>query len=583
MSDASHDTPGVFAQPANTRYCPVIVPVGTAQRSRLIRPPVTSVHVGEAEPGLVRLGTVTMALAGGVGLERRARGCVANEGRRANDARCLGKGNDPVTGSRQDDTRLDAGSAYFSSSESVAVLDRELEDTAYGQLDFSDELRVTEQDVLAALGPDADMLMSEIDVDVDELIRLINAETTMLPPLVLPDEVEQDRTASPQAKKAAVEEGLREATKTWKRRFLKGAVLSLLVTVSGGGAAALAMNKSITVDVDGHQQTVHSYGGTVGEVLKDAGLSVGEHDALSPSPQAAVGDGGVIKLERGRQLNLVVDGVSRPSWVRATTLGEAMNQLGMGSMLSQGAWTSMPSSGELPLEGSTVQVKTLKHITLFDGTNAPRQVSTNAVTTKELVSDLKLNLGPDDAIDGGLDVSLKNGAEVHVSRMGVSMVNQEETIDPEVQKVDDPTQLQGQQSVEDPGTPGKKLVTYKVTKKTARRSRASRSRRRFSSRPRPRSSRSAPRSRRPRRSATPACGTASRSASRAATGPSTPATATTAASSSTVRPGTPTAAASTPPRPTRPPASSRSRSPRRCATPAAATAPGVAATRPDPH
>ncbi|WP_409184964.1 transglycosylase family protein [Amycolatopsis sp. VS8301801F10] len=371
-----------------------------------------------------------------------------------------------MTGSRQDDSRLDAGTAYFSSSESsVAVLDRELEDTAYGQLDFSDELRVTEQDVLAALGPDADALMSEIDVDVDELIRLINAETTMLPPLVLPDEVEQDRTASPQAKKAAVEEGLREATKTWKRRFLKGAVLSLLVTVGGGGAAALAMNKSITVDVDGHQQTVHSFGGTVGEVLEDAGLSVGEHDALSPSPQAAVGDGGVIKLERGRQLNLVVDGVSRPSWVRATTLGEAMNQLGMGSMLSQGAWTSMPSSGELPLEGSTVQVKTLKHITLFDGTNAPRQVSTNAVTTKELVSDLKLNLGPDDAIEGGLDVSLKNGAEVHVSRMGVSMVNQEETIDPEVQKVDDPTQLQGQQSVEDPGTPGKKLVTYKVTKK----------------------------------------------------------------------------------------------------------------------
>nr|WP_033288357.1 resuscitation-promoting factor [Amycolatopsis jejuensis] len=345
------------------------------------------------------------------------------------------------------------------------MLDRELEDTAYGQLDFSDELYVTQQDVLAALGPDADMLMAEIDVDVDELIRLINAETTMLPPLVLPDEVEQDRTAAPQTKKVAVEDGLIEATRTWKRRFLKGAVLAVMITVGGGGAAALAMNKSITVDVDGQQRTIHSYGDTVGEVLEDAGLSVGAHDSLSPSPQAAVGDGGVIKLERGRQLNLIVDGVSRPSWVRATTLGEAMNQLGMGSVLSQGAWTSMPSSGDLPLEGSTVQVKTLKHITLFDGTNAPRQVTTNAVTTKDFVTDLKLNLGPDDAVDGGLDVSLKDGAEVHVSRMGVSMVNQEETIDPEVQKVDDPTQLKGQTSVQDEGTAGKKLVTYKVTKK----------------------------------------------------------------------------------------------------------------------
>ncbi|WP_407641724.1 transglycosylase family protein [Amycolatopsis panacis] len=370
-----------------------------------------------------------------------------------------------MTGSRQGGARPEAEPDYFSSAGSVAVLDRELEDTAYGQLDFSDELHVTQQDVLTALGPDADMLMAEIDVDVDELIRLINAETTMLPPLYLPDELAEDSTATPQAKQAAAEEGLREATRTWKRRFLKGAVLAVMVTVGGGGAAALAMNKSITVDVDGQQRTVHSYGGTVGEVLKEAGLSVGEHDSLSPSPQAAVGDRGVIKLERGRKLDLVVDGVQRPSWVRATTLGDALTQLGMSDLVAQGAWTSLPSSGALPLEGSTVQVKTKKHITLYDGTNAPRQVTTTAVTTKEFASDLKLNLGPDDAIDGGLDVSLKDGAEVHVSRMGVSMVEQEETIDPEVQKVDDPTQLKGEQSVADPGTPGKKVVTYKVTKK----------------------------------------------------------------------------------------------------------------------
>ncbi|MEV0069839.1 MULTISPECIES: resuscitation-promoting factor [unclassified Amycolatopsis] len=345
------------------------------------------------------------------------------------------------------------------------MLERELDDTAYGELGFSDELYVTQQDVLAALGPDADAMMAEIDVDVDELIRLINAETTMLPPLALPDELAEDRTASPEAKKAAVEDGLREATRVWKRRFLKGAVLSVLIAVGGGGAAALAMNKSVTVDVDGHEVTVHSYGDTVGEVLEDAGLSVGAHDSLSPSPQAEVGDGGVIKLERGRQLNLVVDGVSRPSWVRATTLGEAMTQLGMADMMGKGAWTSMPGTGELPLEGSTVQVKTLKHVTLFDGTNAPRQVTTNAVTTKELLSDFKMSLGPDDAVEGGLNVSLKDGAEVHVSRMGVSMVNQQETIDPDVQKVDDPTLELGKTTVEDPGTAGQKMVTYKVTKK----------------------------------------------------------------------------------------------------------------------
>lgn len=78
-----------------------------------------------------------------------------------------------------------------------AVLDRHFEDTAYGQLDFSDDPNITQQDILAALGPDADAMMAEIDVDVDELIRLINAETTYLPPIVIPDGLEEDRTASP--------------------------------------------------------------------------------------------------------------------------------------------------------------------------------------------------------------------------------------------------------------------------------------------------------------------------------------------------------------------------------------------------
>ncbi|MFD9889642.1 transglycosylase family protein [Amycolatopsis sp. NPDC059027] len=348
----------------------------------------------------------------------------------------------------------------------TAVLDRELEDTAYGQLDFSDDPRITQQDILAALGPDADTLMSEIDVDVDELIELINAETTMLPPIVLPDEVAEDRVGKEAGKAAVkVDDGLREATRTWKKRFLKGAVLGVLLSVAGGGAAALAANKSVTVDVDGQQRTVHSFGGTVGEVLEDAGLSVGAHDSLSPSPQAAVGDGGVIKLERGRQLKLVVDGAERSSWVRATTFGEALSQLGMADVVKPGAWTSMPQSGELPLEGATVQVKTLKNITLYDGANEPKKLTSNAVTTKELLGELKMPLGPDDAVEGGLDVKLTDGAEVHVSRTGVTMVNQKEAIDPPEQKVDDPTLEKGKTQVEDPGTPGEKMVTYKVTKK----------------------------------------------------------------------------------------------------------------------
>ena len=55
---------------------------------------------------------------------------------------------------------------------------------------YSGTLAITDHDVRVALGPQADELMAAADVDIDELIRLINAETTVLP--VIPKEPSAD-------------------------------------------------------------------------------------------------------------------------------------------------------------------------------------------------------------------------------------------------------------------------------------------------------------------------------------------------------------------------------------------------------
>ncbi|WP_420848851.1 transglycosylase family protein [Prauserella marina] len=368
--------------------------------------------------------------------------------------------------------RADAGldASQRPTGGSTALLDRVDSSGDFENYEYSADPRVTQHDVRAALGPDADALMSEADVDVDELIRLLNAETTMLPPIVIPDEASADTVGKTAAAKSdsKPEDGLATAVKTWKKRFLKGAVLAVMITLTGGGAAALAMNKSVTLDVDGERQTVRSFGGTVGEVLDDAGIQVGAHDALSPSPQASVGDGGVIKLERGRQLTLVVDGEQRESWVRATTVGEALTQLGLDDLNKQGTWFSAPVGSEVPLDGMTLEVKTLKSITLFDGGNKPKDLTTTAVTAEELLKELNLDLGKEDVIKGGLEFKLLDGAEVHISRTGVSVINETQAIDPEVRTIDDPELEQGKEIVEEEGTPGEKIVTLRITKKNGK-------------------------------------------------------------------------------------------------------------------
>ncbi len=316
-------------------------------------------------------------------------------------------------------------------------------------------LSISPADVLEVLGPDADELLATANVDVDELIRLINAETTIMPPLVLPSEEDEER--DPQL--------LVTAVSTWKRRFLKGAVAAVLVSISGGGVTAMAMDKSVAVDIDGVSSTVHSYEGTVGEVLAEEGIKVGEHDALSPSLNAPISDGGKITLDRGRLVKMSVDGQAREDWVRSITVEEAAKQFGVPT---DGAWFSAPGSQDVPLEGMSLEVKTLKNVKLFDGANAPREVKTTAVSVDELLKSENLALGPEDAVASGTDVKLATGAEVYISRTGVTVINVNEPVAPPVEKTNDANMNAGEQKVLDPGTPGEQTSTYRVTVKNGK-------------------------------------------------------------------------------------------------------------------
>jgi uncharacterized protein YabE (DUF348 family) len=388
-------------------------------------------------------------------------------------------GIDPVTGTRTGDpdgsNRFNADTDWFTPVTTTAATIGGTTSTAtlnddfrawrsefpdfYEEPGYSSSLAVTQQDVLIALGPEADDLMAAAKVDVDELIRLINAETTVLP--IIPDDLSAwpgIGTPLEPTGKPPVELGT--VVKRWKHTFLKSTIAAILVTLIGGGAAAIALNKSVTIDVDGQTHQVNTYASTVGELLDDEGLKVSDHDSLSPSPNASIGDGGKIVLQRGRLLHLTIDGEQRDLWVRATTVGQAIKQL---NLPMQDAWMSEGMDKQLPLEGMALQLKTKKNITLFDGGNMPATMSTNAVTVDELLRELKLTLGPEDTITPAGGLKITNGAEVRITRTGVTVINQTEQVAPPVQKIDDPEMDRGKEEIVEPGEAGERIATYRIT------------------------------------------------------------------------------------------------------------------------
>ncbi|MDR7302648.1 ubiquitin-like domain-containing protein [Haloactinomyces albus] len=315
-------------------------------------------------------------------------------------------------------------------------------------------LSITPEDVYEVLGADADDLLADADVEVDELIRMINAETTVMPPLVLPDTV-ADLDASEEAPPEMV-----EAISDWKRRFLKGAVAAVVLTLTGAGSAAAAMDKSVTVEVDGKEREIHTYESSVGEVLEDAGIEVDPHDALSPSPQSEIEHGETITLDRGRLLTLTVDGEQREEWVRSVTVGQALRQLGVAT---DGAWVSANRTMPVPEQGMTLEVKTAKSITVVNGGAEPRELTTTAVTVDELLRQEGIKLGEQDSVTPGSGGQLSEGTTVRIERTGTSTVNVREPIEPPVEEIVDNSMLKGERKVEEPGEPGEKIVFYRVT------------------------------------------------------------------------------------------------------------------------
>lgn len=350
--------------------------------------------------------------------------------------------------------------------------------------EYTPEPYVTPRDVYGSLGPHAEDMLRDLDVDVDQLIRLINAETTILPviPDYIPDDLAADWTPrhlktepkplrvepKPAPRRSAGKHRAKHAataTVAWKRRFLKSAVMAALVTVAGGGAAALAMSKSVTVNVDGKELALNTYSSTVGEVLEDAGIKIGKHDTLSPSPSAAVGHGGVIKVERGRQFSLVLDGVRDNFWVRATTVEDALTQVGKGSLLTSRAALSETPNAMVPLDGMTVAVNTLKNVTLYDGGGKPRVVPTHAVTVGEFLKSAELTLGPKDEVDGSLTRKIADGAQIRITRLGVTVIKVTEKVAAPIKEIQDSSLPAGTRQIEDEGKAGERLVTYKVVRR----------------------------------------------------------------------------------------------------------------------
>lgn len=190
----------------------------------------------------------------------------------------------------------------------------------------------------------------------------------------------------------------------------------VVVAMATGVLAWSSLDKTVTVEVDGEPRAVSTRADTVGDVLDDIGLAVGEHDTLAPASNVAVKDGARIVLQRGRLLTLKLNGKQQQIWVNVQSVDEALAQIGVRAQ--RGAYLSASRSARLPLDGMAVEVRQPAKVRIVVG-RKQRTVTTTAASVKDLLAKAKVRLAPADKVSPPLGYYPSSGTVVTVKRAKV--------------------------------------------------------------------------------------------------------------------------------------------------------------------
>jgi len=237
------------------------------------------------------------------------------------------------------------------------------------------------------------------------------------------------------------------------RRLAQFGVVGALAT---GVAGVAHFDKSVALTVDGTTSNVHAFAGTVGDVLEDEGITIGAHDLVVPSVDSPVADGQKIVVRYGRKLIVTIDGEKKEYWTTATTVGQALNDLGL---RAEDAVLSASRSAALGRTGLALTMVTPKQVAVTVDGKTSTKTSTEA-DVEGLLALLKVKVGSKDIVKPGLDTPLQDGMKLTVTRVTTKTVKKAKTVPFETIRKNDSSLYKGETKVVTAGRNGEKVNVY---------------------------------------------------------------------------------------------------------------------------
>jgi uncharacterized protein YabE (DUF348 family) len=240
------------------------------------------------------------------------------------------------------------------------------------------------------------------------------------------------------------------------RHPLRLALFALvLFGLVAGSVAWLSMDKSVRLTVDGEARSISTYASTVGGVLDDADITVGEHDTLAPGREAKISEGSEIVLRRGRRGKRTRARPAPPGLATATTVQEALEQVGY---RQDGLFVSANRSTRLPLAGYQLTLRTPKTVTVVaDGKK--HAITTTAPTVGEAMDEAGVTVDGDDRVSQFAGAPVRAGMIITVTRVDTKSRTTRAVVEYKTVEKTDPTAADGSRTVKTKGVTGLQQVT----------------------------------------------------------------------------------------------------------------------------
>ncbi len=235
-----------------------------------------------------------------------------------------------------------------------------------------------------------------------------------------------------------------------------------VVAVLGASAVAYgALEKHVTVRIDGSLVRVRTFASTVGEVLDRADITLHANDRVRPAVATNIREGMLIEVRRAKPITVILNGKQRQVIVTALTVGEVIEEMRLRGSLADYVGASR---ADRVTPGMVIVYRSAVGIVVAHDGKTDR-VITNAATVRDVLAELGVGVVAKDQVSPSLDAAPYTGMVVRILRIGTRVETATRKIPFRTVYKSDPYLERGKRAVRRGGLSGLEEVRYRVTYK----------------------------------------------------------------------------------------------------------------------